>query len=301
VRKVVISLMALLFLAGSVASYRSGLLFRLFMADRMGAFSVVIDTEGRGDSFTYGKMELFREKEGSLSSLGTYRPSPGEGRLSYRESGLYRMRLEWGNRVEWRSFFLPPLDDESGGVSLRFTAPPLRKSPVSLTVDLYDAVSGEPVRNKGAVFISSDKGWEPLAEDSLLLSGDSYLLGFSVPGYEEQSLALDLDFYEDEVFLDIELIPQSGHLSVQHNLEKLSLRVNGKKRLRREDGSVNRFGSLNLEGNLWDLSPGVYRLDWSGSGWSQEQKLTIRGGETVVYRIMPDEEEGVRFEINRKR
>ena len=301
VKRILLSFMALLLLAGSVASVKSGLFFRFFMADRMGAFSVIIESEGASRSFSPEGMELFRVKPGSVKSLGISRLSvPGDG-FRYRESGFYRIRMEWGNRIQWRSFYLPPLSKDKEGLSLHFTAPPLRQNPITLTINLRDALNSASISRKDAVYLSVDGEWEPLSDDSLLLSGNRYLLGFSVPGYEEQTLELDLEFYEDELILDVELLALPGHLSVQHNLEKLSLKVNGKRRLSREDGSVNKFGSLNMEGNYWDLSPGVYQLTWSGNGWSQEQKLTVRRGETVLYRIIPDESGEVRFDINRKR
>ena len=301
VKRILFLTLFLLFLVGTAASVKSGLFFSAFMPNRIGAFSVLIESEKSADSFSPEKMELFRVKNDILKSLGNFKIPQIEKQLSYRESGLYRMRMEWGNRVQWRSFYLPPLSQEENGISLLFTAPPIRQNPVKLSVHLSDALSSKALDSEDTVYISSEKGWEILPKDSLLLSGESYSLGFSVPGYEEQTVDLDLDFYEDEVILDIELIPRSGQLSVQHNLEKLSLTVNGKKRLRREDGTYNRFGALNMEGNLWNLSPGVYHLTWSGKGWSQDQELTVRGGETVIYRIIPDENGELRFEINRKR
>ncbi len=300
-RRILLLFMALLFLAGSFASVKSGLFFRLFMSGKMGAFSIVIENEGSSRSFPPERVELFKIGKKGLFSSGGSRLSLRESGLRYRESGFYRIRIEWGNRVQWRSFYLPPFVDKREGLALVFTAPPFRQNPVALKVHLKNALGSEMLSSEGGVYLSSEKGWEPLADDSLLLSGNSYLLGFSVPGYEEQTLELDLDFYENEVFLDVELMPLSGHLAVQHNLEKLSLKVNGKRQLRREDGSVNKFGTLNMEENDWDMSPGVYQLTWSGNGWSQEQKLTVRSGETVLYRIIPEGDGEVRFDINRER
>ena len=301
VKRILFVFMVLLFLGGTAASVKSGLFFRLFMADRMGAFTVKVGSEERTGLSTAGTMEIYREKDGKLKTLGEEMLDQDEADIHYRASGFYRVRMEWGNRIQWKSFYLPPLSREKNGVVLLFQAPPIRQNPLRLTVRLTDAFSTAEIPNAAeTVSLAAEGEWKPLAGGALLLSGHPYLLRFAVPGYCETVLELNTDFYEDEVVLDIALMPQSGSLSVGHNLEKLSLRVNGKKRLRREDGTINRFGLLDMEGEKWNLRPGVYQLHWSGDGWSEDQKLTIRGGETVLYRITSGLDGKPRFEINRK-
>ena len=150
--------------------------------------------------------------------------------------------------------------------------------------------------------MNGEGSWIPLTSEAVLYAGFSYELAVKVPGYFESRYRIDPEFYQDEFLLDAALIPFPGALEIHHNLDKLVLKVDGRKRLKDAgtSGGVQRFGKLELEPPVWKMPPGVYLLTWSGNGWEQEQKLTVRTGEKVVYRITADSEGKPKFSIDRR-
>ncbi len=90
---------------------------------------------------------------------------------------------------------------------------------------------------------------------------------------------------------------------MRHNLENLRVVINSRRSLPSpvaEEGRQH-FGAIPPDGGVWSLPPGVYRINWSGKGWTREQKLTVRSGERVIYHLQAAEEGQVpHFEMDRR-
>ncbi|MDA3958848.1 serine/threonine-protein kinase, partial [Oceanispirochaeta sp.] len=286
----------------------SGLLFgghfyQWFLPEQVGGFSFELYQEGQGEAFPLKSLELFREEGSSLKSLEIWDHAVFSGNSFYKKSGFYRLKANWGNRVVWKSFYLPPLSVQGRTLVIELTAPPLQSRPMDVKLILTDTLTGEPLSPEGHVFIRNSKGdWYPLTRDTTVVSGFTYQIKAGFPGYYESTFNISPEFYQDDLILEAALRPYPGQLDVHHNMDRLKLRVNGKKIL--QGGlwldSKGRFGTLATEGNSWPLPPGIYELTWSGAGWKKHQKLTIRTGELVVYRITQDNQGLPHFDIDRR-
>ncbi|MDC7239046.1 MAG: serine/threonine-protein kinase [Spirochaetales bacterium] len=267
------------------ASLQTGLFYRLFLADSYGAFVIDQDVSGEG-IFPLDSVQLYRENGNHGKAL-----KPGslkEPRVFYRKSGSYTLEVRRGNRVEWKSFYLPPLAVRNEIRILTLESPPLISEPVSLRLNVKDGLTGVPLEGEERLYIRDPHGgWVPFSDGIVLFSGEEYSFKLSVPGYYEKEFTKALEFYENELFIHAELIPLPGKLVILHNLDQLSLKINGKRSLLSSGEDKLHFGSLDIDGEEWLLDPGVYRISWKGNGWKQDQKLTVRSGEIVVYRIIP--------------
>ena len=295
----VLILVSALLISAAAVSFRTGHFYRIFLADSYGAF--ILDAGG-GDgegTFPLDSLQLYRENGHPGKSIDpSDLKTPG---MFYRKSGSYRMEVRRGNRVEWKSFYLPPLSAREEVRILTLESPPLISEPVNLRVTVTDALSGADLDGVKGLYIQNSRGeWIPFDEGVVLLSGKTYSFMLSVSGYYEKEFSKSLEFYENELFIHAELLPLPGKLVVFHNLEKLNLRVNGKRSLAASSEDTLHFGSVESEGDEWLMDPGVYRLSWKGEGWNQEQRLTVRSGEIVVYRILPGEDKLPVFEMDRR-
>lgn len=291
----------LVLLFGAAASWKTGLLHRYLFPRRFGAFSISFTEREKGDSFPFESLLLFRgdESRGELIEAVDLR----DDKLFFRRSSMYRMQLRWGNRVEWYSFFLPPLSSGGQPRNIDLQAPVLISQPVNLTLTLVDALTGEPLDPRESFYIQNGEGeWLDFDEGSLILSGNTYHFKSALPGYYEREFSRTLRFFENELILHEELMPLPGKLVVHHNMERLGLKVDGRRTIIDSGGSGNvlKFGQLDMEGESWMLPPGVYQLQWTGRFSRQNQKLTVRSGEIVIYRITADKEGEPVFSMDRQ-
>jgi eukaryotic-like serine/threonine-protein kinase len=295
-----ISIVLVLGLA-SAAAWKTGAIYKYILPDRYGSFTVSIVSKNQGESFPFESLLLFCGSE----TMGTLYNSDDlkDFRVFYKKSDYYRMMIRWGNRVEWRSFFLSPLSSQKSFRNIELQAPALISQPVELKISVKDALTGQDLDIDGSLFIQGSEGaWLTFDEGIMIFSGATYNFKLALSGYYEIVFSRTLSFYENELLLNEELLPLPGRLSVHHNLERLILEVNGHKKLYigGSDSSVLRFGSLDMEGESWLLPPGVYQLQWSGRFRDQLQKLTVRSEEIVVYRITLDEQGTPVFGMDRK-
>lgn len=286
---------------GSAAVWKTAALYKYILPQRYGSFTLSIIAKEQGESFPFESLQLYSgsEAEGEVFQKEDLKDS----RIFYKKSAYYKLMIRWGNRVEWLSFYLPPLSVQESPRKIELHAPALISQPVDLRLSVKDALTGEALDFDDSLFIQNSGGeWLPFRDGGMIFSGERYHFKLAVPGYYERSFSRTLNFYENELLLNEELLPLPGELIVHHNLEHLILEVNGHKRL--YDGgaeaSVHRFGSLNMEGESWLLAPGVYQLQWSGRFTEQRQKLTVRSGEIVVYRITSGKQGQPVFGMDRK-
>lgn len=285
----------------SAAIFKTSVLYKYILPERYGSFSVSIVGREQGESFPFESLSLYSgsETEGRLYNSDDLKDS----RILYKKSGYYRMMIRWGNRVEWVSFFLKPLSSQESFQKIELYAPALISQPVDLSLLVKDALTGKDLELDDSLFIQDAEGaWIAFNEGSLIFSGASYNFKLSLPGYYERFFSRTLNFYENELQMNEVLFPLPGELIVHHNLERLILKINGHRKFYPGDvnSSVLRFGSLDMEGESWLLPPGVYQVQWSGKFSNQLQKLTVRSGEIVVYRITLDEQGSPVFSMDRK-
>jgi len=300
-----ISLLFLLFsmlLALSIGlMFYSGTLYEWFLPHRYGRISIVLNEDGGDNTFSAEDLKVFLQHEDTQNAWPPLRVK--NEKVYYRKSGFYNMKSTWGNRVERKSFYLPPLSSGDNPFVLNLKPPEVQPQKLHLSLRLSDAYTGSPLSERTGVFLNKGEGsWIPLTPETVLYAGNSYEITVKIPGYFESRYRVDPEFYQDEFLLDAALIPFPGALEVHHNLDKLVLKVDGKKNLNGGEmlGGVQRFGKLDLEPPVWNIPPGVYLLTWSGNGWEQEQKLTVNTGEKVVYRITADAGGTPKFSIDRR-
>ncbi|QEN08522.1 serine/threonine protein kinase [Oceanispirochaeta crateris] len=298
---VIVSVFILL-LGGSLLY--SGRFYQWFLPDKYGRFLLELTQDTPGDSFPLETLELYRDEGGSPRLLDQWNEFAFEKKPLVKRTGFYRLKVSWGNRVIWKSFYLPPMTEQQDEVlTVELSAPPLLSQLLEIDLLLSDGLTGQLLDPDGHVFIQSPNGeFSPLSEESMVVSGLEYLVKADLPGYYEAEFDIVLEFYQNSLILEAALKPLPGQLIVHHNMDSLSLKINNRKKIKggNQSEDIEHFGSLNMEGGSWLLSPGIYELTWAGSGWKEKQKLTIRSEELVVFRITQDENDLPRFDIDRK-
>jgi len=281
--------------------FHSGSFYKWFLPQQYGSLSFVLN-EGVGETLPLDDLQVFLQHGESRNSWKTIQIDSSE-KLLFRRSGFYTMKSIWGNRVVSRSFYLPPLAAGSDPYRIVLQSPAAHLQKLDLNIVLSDVFSGQLIPERTGVFLQKDDGSRiPMNSKTEFYAGTRYNISIKIPGYYEALYTVSSEFYQDEYLLDASLIPYPGELEVHHNLEKLVLLVDHKKTIQgvRGYGRRQHFGKLELESDVWKIPPGVHLLSWSGRGWKQDQKLTVRSGEKVVFRVTMDSKGTAQFSIDRK-
>ncbi len=301
-RRLIFTVSVLAGLTFLIFLFTSGFCYRWFMPDRYGRIVIILNEAGTGGSYPLEDLKIrLRSGDGKRSwNLTGIREDQTE---FYRKSGFYSLESNWGNRTETRSFFLPSFTSGEGPLEIILKSPPVLMQWLSLKLILSDIYTGTLLQaDTGVTYREEGGDWKVLRPDSGLYAGKIYELAVRIPGYYEEIYTISPEFYRNEYILDAALVPLPGELEIHHNLDRLELEIDHSRRLRNgeKDGKFQRLGKLELESPVRQIAPGVHNLTWSGIGWEQEQKLTVRSGERVIYRITMDADGTPRFSMDRK-
>jgi len=283
---------------------RTGLWYRWFRADRKGAFTVkVLETsEIPGPA---GEILLYRDRTRFLEPLGELTLSddnPGQTDVQYRDRGAYRILTRWGNQVEWISFYLPPLSERQDVLDVEVVRPaPVRKN-LNIHLDVRDALTGRDITGTALLEVQADGNQWTAAGELPLLTGQGYRFRVSLEGYISRFFNIPVLFYQDELRLRADLIPEPGRVVISHDLDRLSVKVNGKSRFPGGDPQLGdiRAGRLPEGDREWALSPGDYVFSWHGRDWEEERLLRIHSGDSYRILIRQEPDGAVRIEEHRE-
>lgn len=282
------SVLILLGAAGFTLSHYPGGYFRLFSRESRGVFQLHIFSED--DSFLHsGDLHIYRDRSSYLEPVKEVDLARNYDFSDkyYLKTGNYRIMVRWGSQVQWILFYLPPMARQEEDAVLEIQSPRIPRKDLNIRSSVSDALTGESLSDLSAVSAQEEDGRWSSVDELSLLSGDAYSFKVSCPGYYPRYMNIPLQFYQDELDLQVQLIPLPGILSIRHDLEELTVLVNGEKKITGggAEKELLQFGSVPAGSHEWPLSPGVYNIKWISGDAVLEEKIYVKSSGQYGYTI----------------
>ncbi len=242
------SLGGLVLLAGLAAAgwqlYQRGYANEWLMADSHGALvaAVRVPPGYKPASEIAARAVVYREEQGELVQKAAFVLAPGgepdaqqgytlESPRAYLPEGRYRVKLSADGELMWFSVYLPPRSEQRKHLDtveakrLEVSLTPAGGLPVTLRYAVTDMRTGADLTASTSVAVARGAGWLALTPEvaSTLRSGAAYRFLFERPGYTAQAYNLLVRPYETRLFLDVELSPAAGTLSVSSDTAGLEM------------------------------------------------------------------------------
>jgi eukaryotic-like serine/threonine-protein kinase len=206
----------------------------------------------------------------------------------YLKSGDYILQMTIGEKQYSEAFYLPPFRTQEAegrprGMELSYAYAGHEPKPLSLSFKVLDERMRQDITDIAAVSVKSSFGiWFELGDmpRQELVSGRSYLLRVSAPGYESEELSVSVGPLQTQAFFQASLSPIAGRLSIVSGLEGLRLTINGMGAVASGDAS-RKLQPLRLTEKRplsLSLRPGAIRIEVSGGGRHGSEELTIESG-----------------------
>lgn len=281
-------ILVLLIVAVFSLSLYTGTYYRLFSRESRGVFQLHILSED--DSFLHtGDLHIYRDRSRYLEPVKEVDLARRYNFTDkyFLKTGNYRIMVRWGSQVQWILFYLPPMSRQKEDSILEIQSPRIPRKALNIRSYVSDALTGANLSDLSEVLVQKNgDSWSPVDELSLL-SGDAYSFKVSCTGYYSRYLNIPLQFYQNELDLQVQLIPLPGILSIRHDLEKLTLLVNGEKKITGggAEKEILQFGSVPAGTHEWQLSPGEYELKWMAGDFVLEKKITVISSGLYAYDI----------------
>lgn len=126
------------------------------------------------------------------------------GRTVFLRPGEYRVKLTFGPRVWWRSF---SVGQERAVLQIPFPAVP--EKPLRVSVSVRDAVTRREIPGASVSVLDGGRA-VPLSEyQDGLTAGKIWRFRCGAGGYTGKEFSLRLEWYQDELFLEADLVPES--------------------------------------------------------------------------------------------
>jgi len=278
----------LLLASGFSLSLYTGNFYRFFSRESRGVFQLHILSED--DSFLHtGDLHIYRDRSRYLESVKEVDLSRNYDYSDkyYLKTGNYRIMVRWGSQVQWILFYLPPMSRQQEDSILEIQSPRIPRKVLNIRSYVSDALTGENLSDFSAVLVQKDGNSWSSVDDLSLLSGNAYSFKIFCSGYYPRYLNIPLQFYQNELNLQVQLIPLPGILSIRHDLEDLTFLVNGEKRIigGGAEKKLLQFGSVSAGSYEWQLSPGEYELKWITGNSVLEKKITVKSSGQYAYVI----------------
>ena len=282
-------LVLIIALAGAFLFFiRSGAFYRTFYFRSKGA--VQIQVLSGEESFPHtGDLNLYRDKVRYLEPIRTLDLSENRGfsNIFYLDTGNYRIMVRRGSQVEWILFYLPPMAYQDDVLILDVKSSVIPRKPLLIQTHISNAMTNQDLGAKSTVFVQLEEDqWSEL-KDRTLETGRAYRLKIECPGYYTRYLNAPLQFYQDRLDLQIQMIPLPGILRVSHSLDRLNLLVDGEKCLPGggENRNIVKFGRITKGTKEWELSPGAYTLRWKSGESVVEESLAVESSGIYEYSL----------------
>ena len=217
----------------------------------------------------------------------------------FLEEGSYRIKIETGSNVIWRSVFIPSFKRSSGEKqSLTVLSAQLESFPLVLDYSVKDRLSGKDLSLEVVVQIKENDNWVLLTDSDKgsLRTGRMYELRFVLDGYEQVFYRLNIDYYQTVLNLDLLMAPVAAVLRIDPT--DVRIRINGENKYFSAD--TYRYEKLindKNNGQLLKLFPGEYLLSSELNDMRIENKIVLVSGHEI--RVFPAElkENGIKMEI----
>jgi eukaryotic-like serine/threonine-protein kinase len=206
----------------------------------------------------------------------------------YLKPGSYLLQMTIGEKQYSEAFYLPPFkmqeaEGRTRGMELSYLYAGHEPKPLTFSFKVLDERMGQDITDIASVSVKSSFGyWFELGSlpKNELVSGKSFFLRASAPGYESELFTVPVGTLQTQAFFQASLMPIEGRISIISGVENVKITINGMDRVVSGDASrklqplrLTEKKPLNLS-----LSPGRIRLEARAGGRSGAADLTIKSG-----------------------
>ncbi len=160
----------------------------------------------QGSAF-YEKLMFSSAKKRLIASRPAGRNKTYSMRPVFLKNGSYRVKVVVGPYVWWKSF---SVGDDDVDITCDF----LKNTKRNLTIKTFasDSVTGEDITEETEFKIFYKNKWIPLAEieEENLESGTVWKIRTEREGYQGEEFSLLIDWYQDELIISSELLPDAS-------------------------------------------------------------------------------------------
>jgi hypothetical protein len=272
----------------------SGGVYRVLLPRTYGELSIAmipLSDDGFFSLYRENYEELIPLKEGRFNKKGLV--------SLYLREGSYRIAIESGSNMTWRTVYIPSFYDSKGSsLDLTVLSSPLEQFPLDLKFTVKDRFSSTDIRSLSEVSILTADGWQNLNDAILkdLKTGRTVDLKISSPGYKEEQYTLDIENHQTSVQLDVLLSPLASLVKINSFDGLISL--NG----RDEYFSLKslQFEDLNKtvkENRVLALLPGKYSVYIESGDSTLEETIRFESAGEYNLNIIRNEENGIKIEM----
>ncbi|MBB6480116.1 protein kinase domain-containing protein [Spirochaeta isovalerica] len=242
-----------------------------YLGGRFGLLRISLIPAEQDSSYTLYPHNSERELDGFFSSKGK--------KSLFLKEGSYRVRVESGSTVLWRSVYVTPFVKNRNPMELAILAAPPEGLPLDIELSVRDRFSGADLSGETDIFIGQEESWVLFNSSRRegLRTGESFHLKFAREGYLEEKYFLTPRYDQILIDLNVLMTPLPATLSI--DIPVGDLRINGKK----EYFSPRSMSFEKIPGeretNLQlDLLPGKYFITLEGPEGSIEKEVSLKSG-----------------------
>lgn len=233
---------------GGYRAWETGAIHRSVLASSFGeirvALTVNAGVKDKTDAFV--KVRVFAHDgkdypEIPLSPLVLAPPSGEDGawytfttKPVYVKPGRYRIKVMAEGRVFWKTITVRPFADlpDRGETSeaVSFTLDAERPRPLAIRTETSDASNGRNITSSSRHYVLVGQDWTSLSDvsEGTITAPGIVKVKAECDGYYPEEYSLRISPYQDELFLQFELMPLPGTLTVRAPQKRIRLLVNGK-------------------------------------------------------------------------
>lgn len=308
-RKIGLACAAGVFIIASLCSWRLGLLYEWFQSDQYGRFQVevVASAETRKASEIFNRIQIFEDDDDTIPSVQKnvlfYPRKKNEANQwvfrslpVYLPRGNYRLKMQVEDNLYWQNLYLPSRTEQKvdgssqKGEQIQVDISRIEPRPFGLEYSIRDRDSGRNLMADSRVLFQKGNSW--VEQDQMeFMSGGVYRIRFEREGYYTKAFHIFVAPYQEEVILDVQLVPLPGTLHVEIPNIPLYVSLNGKEYIISGNKEAEQF-NLGKISESFDvpLSPGNYHLLVKYRKVELEREITIKSGTTSSIPVRYNEE-----------
>jgi eukaryotic-like serine/threonine-protein kinase len=209
----------------------------------------------------------------------------------YLKPGSYLLQMTIGEKRYAEAFYLPPFQKQeaegrSRGMELSYTYAGHEPKPLSFSFKVLDERMRQDITDSASVSVLSSFGyWFDLGSlpKNELVSGKSYSLRVSAPGYVSETLTVSVGVLQTQAFFQAALMPLAGRLLIVSDLRGLKLTIDGMGSVPSGDAErkAQSLGISDSKPLSLSLTPGRIRLEARSGGRKGASDLTIESGKDL--------------------
>ena len=252
-----------------------GGIYKVFLSGSYGKIvmsMVPASEEDRYSIYSYENQDFLQIKEGRFNNRGLA--------SHYLKEGSYRIRIESGSKLSWRSFYISSFKDTNGeDIEMTLLSSPLDQLPLDLDLTVKDRFTQEDILKQSIIYLKRNSEWVKFSSviDDELQTGTELELKIQAEGYKTNFYKIDVAHHQTSLQLNVLMTPVAAILKL--NLHSGDLKING----RTEYFSLDtlRFEKLNRnnqETRKLMMLPGSYNFTFKKNDETVEVSAILESG-----------------------